>query len=348
MVVVGLSFLLCLYVLVSGKVKRGFSLNNTWYKYVPPKNTSWNENTPVPSSFNNQTSHSGDIFDSKYSSDPLHDILLYALVFRSLPTLIAGYFAVGFLSIVSVNHCYIQPFVGMHREPGPASQTLLLDYLASSALEVPLKAWDNKHWKLAWFSVLSTISSLFPILVGGIFSITNTGKIVMFQFSTPAFALVFAFLAVYCISLPFIWPTNDRLLPRRYYSLADLMAFCYRSHFLWRPDFDISKPEVTQQHLAAKIFLRDDSYLFGVYKGTDGKSHLGFDAAMARGKETYLVDRIPPISELKPWTGTFRNKWRQIWRYQRIESREERVELGLMPSMRSNGGVTKRSNVSSR
>ena len=300
MVLVGISFIVCCYALASGKVRNGFSVANTWGRYVPyywPTSAGANHSRPAGWNITSQAGDPGSLWE--LSDVAQRDLFPYAFVFRFLPTYFAGLFALGYLSVVDVSNCFVQPFVGMYKHPGSASETILLDYLSSSALKVPLKAWDNSHWRVAWFSVLGSVSSLFPIFVGGLFSITVTAENASFKFSIPAFSIVFTFLVVYCGSLPFVWPTANRSLPRASFTLADVIIMCYRSNLLWRPDFDISHPKTTNRHMACRIFLREDSYLFGSYFGTDREQHLGFDVADARGEKTDVVRWITPKARLR-------------------------------------------------
>ena len=182
-------------------------------------------------------------------------------------------------SSAHMNMRFMEPFVGMFQHAATASQTILLSYLTASPLQVPLTAYDQGHYKVSWFSALGTISPPFPIFVGGLFTITGNRDTVFFQFSTSAFICVLAFLLIYCVSLPVAWPQMHRLLPKYFYSLADPMAMCHQSRFLTSDILDISKPQVTREHMVSRLFLREDKYLFGIYLGRDGKEHLGFDVA---------------------------------------------------------------------
>jgi hypothetical protein len=91
-------------------------------------------------------------------------------------------------------------------------------------------------------------------------------------------------LALYSILLPAAIPGAYRLLPRQLYSLADLMAMCHESKFMASPHLDITRQERTpsKQHMEARLLLTDDRFLFGVYHGRDGHSHIGFDVAQVR------------------------------------------------------------------
>ena len=292
------STLLCLYILIRNFVKTGFFVPNTW---MPGSST----NTSMTA---NQTLHPDDYFDLIPGIDQDDDLILYAVVFRSVPTLFASWFGMDHLLTVDNHHRFLQPFVNMYQVPGSASDTVLLEYFTRSSLIVPLIAWGKSHYKVFWFSFLATISSSFPILVGGLFTIVNTGPRIWFFFSPGAFWTVFVFLIVYCISLPFARPTTKRYLPRQYYSLVDIMAMCYRSHLFDGSDLDISPAWSTQEYMAACILVRRDRYLLGRYIGTDGQIHLGFDAAEWDGDPNGNVAWLQPIGKDKGSGGWFRRR----------------------------------------
>lgn len=207
---------------------------------------------------------------------------LCLLVFIFLPTLLAG-LLVGFITDVNIEKRFVQSFAAMYGSPGPASETILLEYLTVLPLLVPLQAIQNGHWQVAWFSLLHLVSPVFPILVGGSVTLTGTGTDAILHFGMPSFSAVFIFLNVSAISMYFARPTDNRLLPRDFNRLMDLIPMCHASKFLWRPDFDISDPGATREHMVARIFLREDKYRLGVYEGVDGMNHIGFDMVGSDG-----------------------------------------------------------------
>jgi hypothetical protein len=69
-----------------------------------------------------------------------------------------------------------------------------------------IQALVNKHWVVAWISFIYFFSPTFPVFVGGIFVITNTGKRVYFSITPAMFYLAFAYLVIYDISVPLAWP----------------------------------------------------------------------------------------------------------------------------------------------
>lgn len=148
---------------------------------------------------------------------------------------------------------------------------------------------------------------------------TDTGTRVQLNIGMPSFTTSFMFLSLYAGSMFFVRPTDNRLVPRRFHRLMDLIAMCHASKFLWRSDFDISHPETTREHMVAWIFLREDKYMLGVYETEDRSRHMGFDMvdvetplpkneeclfptskggwlARWRGKDRAAVVDIPPFN----------------------------------------------------
>ncbi|KAF7169683.1 hypothetical protein CNMCM6106_004523 [Aspergillus hiratsukae] len=64
----------------------------------------------------------------------------------------------------------LQPYATLSSPDGArAEQTLLLEYPASFPLQVTVQAILNAHYKVAWISLMSIVSSALPILAGGVF-----------------------------------------------------------------------------------------------------------------------------------------------------------------------------------
>ncbi|KAL0635185.1 hypothetical protein Q9L58_005910 [Maublancomyces gigas] len=223
-----------------------------------------------------------------------YSLLLYSFVFRFLPTALGGLLT-QYFHRVDIRKCFTQSFTNMYvppvsaqlpapisapvLEPGSASDTILLEYLTGLPLLVPLTAYRNKHYKVAWFSLVNTFSPLFPIVVGGIFTMVDTGTKVKVNIGLPSFSTSFIFLIVYAGSMFFVRPTDKRLLPRYFFTLTDLIVMCHESKFLWSEGFDISHRKTTREHMVSRIFLQEDKYVLGVYQGRDNQRHMGFDTA---------------------------------------------------------------------
>lgn len=259
--------------------------------------------------------------------DPKSTLLVWALIFRSAPTYLAGIFNSIIIESVDLNMRFMQPFrnmrggnkrrfaewikqlnrpnEGARAEPVEANESILLNYITVSPLQVPLTAWDRKHWKVCIYSSLNTLSPLFPIFVGALLVPTaNKDKVrVDFQFSLSAYIGVTFFLFLYGVLLIAAIPPPYRLVPRQFYSLADLMAMCHQAHFLASPHFNIANNDKTptKEHMEARIRLSGHRFLFGMYKGrSDHDWHMGFDWAQERapnhGQLGEILDTVEAIT----------------------------------------------------
>jgi hypothetical protein len=282
-----------IFALVRGWPFNGFWLHNDW---------SLPSNLTIIADGHNYTAPPID------PNDPKSTLLAYALVFRSVPTYVATLFTSTIIESLDLNMRFMQPFVNMLKEPADADATVLLAYITLSPVQVPLTAYVRQDYKVCWYSTLNTLSPLFPIFVGGLLTVTSGATKyphrVDFGFSLTAYIGIMVFLVVYAISVPGAFPHPHRLLPRQFYSLADLMAFCHQARFLGSPHLDIHNRERTprKEHMEARIRLSGDKFLFGKYKGIDDQWHMGFDVEETRGQDySYgplrkygLVDPIPP------------------------------------------------------
>jgi len=316
---------LSIYALVIRLPEKGFSLPN---------------NLKLPSNIYFGWDSSNHTLPPIDPADPKSTVLLWALMFRSAPTYVAGIFTSTIITWIDLNMRFMQPFRNMfgkgpevsfgrrvkeflgwpwwrsaintepeerteERTPATAAESILLAYITVSPLQVPLTAWDKGHYKVCIYSTLSTLSPLFPIFVGGLLTVTPNEKYdrVNFQFSLSAYIGIMVSLALYSILLPMAMPGAYRLLPRQLYSLADLMAMCHESKFMASPHLDITDRERTpsKEHMEARLLLTDDRFLFGVYNGRDGHGHIGFDVTQEREPDFGpLKDVGNPVEHIPP------------------------------------------------
>ncbi|CZR61411.1 uncharacterized protein PAC_11307 [Phialocephala subalpina] len=283
------SLCLCLYTASSSRVSKPFTIHNTWWKYLP--NSGFNANSTTNSSTlspqTNITSQPGDLLLhlQDLSFNAANDLVLYVFVFRSIPVILASYFAITWFSAVDRSTRFSQPFADMYNKSASADDSILLKYLWGMPGLVTIDAFSNGHYKVFWFSLLDLLSPIFPILVGGLFVITNTGEKIVFTIVPVTFYFVLAYLAIYLLTLPFIWPRRNRRLLRWHNSIADYVSLFYASHLLNDTDkehpekdtFDISSKDVTERHLYSRVFLEDKRYGMGFYKGVDGRRHWGLE-----------------------------------------------------------------------
>lgn len=175
-----------------------------------------------------------------------------------------------------------------------AEESLLLSYPANAPLQIILCALLNKHFKVAYISLISLLSLAIPILAGGVFIAlwypsVNGVKIASLM---PAFYALVAFCALYTISLLAIWPSRSRYLPHDITTLAEQVSFLYQSPLL--ADKLLREPRsrtdlVTRLVMAPPGERGFPAYGFGVYVGRDGREHLGIDRVRRPGREDMVL-----------------------------------------------------------
>lgn len=141
--------------LAMGHWARGFSMENTITTAVTSLegNNQSNSVDDLTSITSNQTQNSDDRYIIDFESlsiDKRHNLWIYVVIFRFIPTVLASNFAMGFLFSLDVNHRFVQPFVNM-RQPngGSPDETVLCTYNTDSFLELPAKALAAGHYKVA-------------------------------------------------------------------------------------------------------------------------------------------------------------------------------------------------------
>ena len=292
-VLLSASVVICVYTAASNRVQKGFTIHNTWWKPFQLSNsTSNNSSSTTTLSQMNDTSPPGDLLLhlATLNFSPANDLVLYVFVFRSILVIFASYFTVAWFSTVDQSTRFSQPFANMYKEKeegATATESILLDYLWGLPGLVTYDAFSNSHYKVAWFSILDLASPIFPILVGGIFTITNTGELIVFTIVPVAFYFVLAYLAVYLVTMFFVFPGRGRRLLRFHFSIADYASLFYASHLLNDTDLehpekdtlDISGKNVTSRHLYSRIFLEEKKYKMGFYVGIDKQWHWGLERA---------------------------------------------------------------------
>ncbi|KAL9622652.1 MAG: hypothetical protein Q9160_002962 [Pyrenula sp. 1 TL-2023] len=155
-----------------------------------------------------------------------------------LPSFLVGIFNFIFLPAEKVFKA-MQPLANMDKG-GPtasANETLLLDYITDFPPIVVIKALKRYHFRVAWFTLLSLLSSSAPIVPGGIFNFRQEGD------------------------------TQN-----------------------------IQSPTDQEQHLKAQVRLAKRRYEFGMYRGVEGRRHIGFEVAtkLAEGHYSRPVDKFRP------------------------------------------------------
>lgn len=189
----------------------------------------------------------------------------------------------------------LQPFSNLANPRGTsAAESVLLNYTSCSPVAVTVKAAAAGHYKVAWLSFVSLLSVTLPILGGGIFTAQyfTSKQEVRVAACMPAFYALLGFVILYAISFLFIWPTQRRHLPHDIKTLADLISFVYQSPMLNDAAFKGPRSKtglVTRLLSAPPGEKTQPRYAFGVFRGRDGKEHLGIDRLQRPGSGEMLI-----------------------------------------------------------
>ncbi|KAH0341104.1 hypothetical protein KCU81_g6515, partial [Aureobasidium melanogenum] len=218
------------------------------------------------------------------------DSLAYLLL-RFLPIMIVGW-AGGSITTMDIHHRWVQPFTNMYEKASLVSETLLLDYMTVSPLDVIPQAWANGNYRVVYFGVLSALNWVPPLIMTGLCAITETGSGVVVQLSPTAACCAIVYSSIYIYSLTSYWPPAKRRLPRDVGSLYDYFCFFYDSQLRWYPEFGHAafSKNITKDELHAMLRLRRDEFRFGLV-GDPQDPHPGLDVA----RHVTWVAPIPSI-----------------------------------------------------
>jgi hypothetical protein len=228
-----------------------------------------------------------DSFKRRDKPAMIRDFLAYLLL-RFLPISIVSW-AGASITIMDIHHRWVQPFTNMYARASPASDSLLLDYMTVSPLDVIPQAWAKKHFRVVYFGVLSALNWVPPLIITGLCAITETGTQVVVQLSPTAASFAIIWSCIYIYSLTSAWPPPKRRLPRDVASLYDLFCFFYDSQLRWYPEFAGAafSQDITKDELHSQLRLVRDKISFGLV-GDPQERHPGFDSAEH-------VTRVAPI-----------------------------------------------------
>lgn len=246
-----------------------------------------------------------------------------SLVITLVPILICRFLPVMTMNLANfliadldTHHRWSQPFACMYAEPSFASQSILLDYMTVSPLQVLSQAWANGHFKVVYSGILNALSWIPTLIATGFCSFILT-DIAVVRLS-PTLAVIGIFWALlYIHAISSYWAPPERKLPRDIGSLYAIFCFIYDSKFRWYSEFCHAtfSPNLTKDELYSLIRLSSDKYRFGMV-GELGEEHPGFDVAeTSDGADTGYVRWI------KPHPGFFA---RVKSRFQRRKSKMER------------------------
>ncbi|KAL8811641.1 MAG: hypothetical protein Q9200_001641 [Gallowayella weberi] len=177
----------------------------------------------------------------------------------------------------------LQPFANLSSTRGSAADgSLLLDYTACLPVEVTIKAALAGDYKVAWISFISLLSATLPVLSGGVFTAQYfiPRHEVRVAANMSGFYALVVLVAICSLSFIIIWPRQKRRLPHDIRTLGQILSFVYESRLLhdavfWQPR---SKTDLVTRLLGTLTGdMGSSRYAFGVYRGRDGREHLGID-----------------------------------------------------------------------
>jgi hypothetical protein len=225
---------------------------------------------------------------SRHNKPAMNRDIVAVLLLRALPIIIVGW-AGAMITIIDIHHRWVQPFTNMYERASPASDSLLLDYMTVSPLEVIPQAWTKGHFKVVFFGVLSALNWVPSLVITGLCAVNETGSRVVVQLSPVAASFAIVSLSVYIYSLTSAWVPPKRRLPRDVGSLYDLFCFFYDSELRCYPEFfgAAFSRDITKDELHSQLRLRRDYFSFGLV-GDPREVSPGFDSAD-------YVDWVAPV-----------------------------------------------------
>ena len=183
----------------------------------------------------------------------------------------------------------VQPIAGMYKR-APAHKSILLDYVQCPPIIAIPKAALNKHWRVTWVCLLALSANAGPIVAAGIFVSSPVEGGFLVKASPLNLWFILSLLIIYLVTLPFVFPQPKHRLPRQILTIADMICYCYASKLVNDKMFCVQKRDDEKIHLESQVYLGKKSYEFGLYKGTDGRRHIGMD----------IVDPENPIDACDP------------------------------------------------
>lgn len=177
-------------------------------------------------------------------------------------------------------------------EGATAESSLLLSYGSTLPFETTIRAIFARHYKVAYISFIGVASAVLPILSGGIFLARQYSDGVRISTYLPAYYTLMAFVIIYAVSYFIIWPRRKRYLPHPLVTYADVISFLYESPLLCDAVFrePQTKPDlVTRAVMVPPGEGQSSKFAFGLYRGRDGREHLGIDRLTRPGRLEMLV-----------------------------------------------------------
>ncbi|TGO38275.1 hypothetical protein BHYA_0078g00270 [Botrytis hyacinthi] len=216
-------------------------------------------------------------------------------LYSFIPSLI-GMILYLFFQPIDMAFRKLQPWAELSKPDGsPAVKSLLLDYPASLPIQSTITALGNGHFRVAWFSLVSLLFIILPILAGGLFfPLTVTSGEVRMLPNLPSFYILLAFLIVYFLTLLLTIPQRRTMhLPHPVDCLAEIISFVHSSNILDDAAFSAPRSKidlVTRLVSTSSDFKGEGAkYAFGVGMGRGGKEGLGIERLGRRGVDNVMI-----------------------------------------------------------
>lgn len=195
------------------------------------------------------------------------------------------------------NYQHMEPIRGL-KLAKPASRSILVDYISTDMVTTIVHALGNKHFRVAWFTLLALLTQLTPIVVGRILRQMprkSADEGLKFMVDPVYFYLDFSMVCIYCVSLPFTRPPPALCAPHYLTTALDLYPYIYHSHLAQSPEFVTRHPLDEEEHLKAQVLLARRRYHFGLYRCEGDRRHIGISPSECNSRAPGLhrpVDKV--------------------------------------------------------
>ncbi|KAI1778963.1 hypothetical protein F4818DRAFT_403024 [Hypoxylon cercidicola] len=169
----------------------------------------------------------------------------------------------------------LTPWGELARAEGARAETsILLDYSVCLPFESTYKALRNRHWRVAYVSLMAPLFVLLPVLGGGLFmALTPSNGVVRMYPNVPAFAVILTLLVLYVAGLvclvPYRWQFR---LPHAVTCLAEIISFCCNEQVCTDEAFGPDKMLVPRD-LAGRLDIGRDRHQQGRWTFSAGRNH---------------------------------------------------------------------------
>lgn len=170
----------------------------------------------------------------------------------------------------------LTPWGELQRPEGSRAETsLLADYSTCLPIESTFKALRNKHWRVAFVSLLAVLFALIPVLAGGLFmALTPPNGIVRMFPNVPAFAIILALLFLYVFGLICLIPKRKQFrLPHAVTCLAEIFSLCWDEQLRTDEAFNDTHLMIEPKDIQGRLDLGRDWHRQGRWTLSTGRNN---------------------------------------------------------------------------